>query len=166
MQLRSLLVSVGLLLGCSGSPHDIEKNQNATKGKEKPATAVTATASSDDVSTAAATANEDEKPDGKKVAAKGDGEKPTETDEVSVHYTGKLLDGRVFDSSHRRGQPSEFGVGQVIPGWQQALQLMAVGSKWEIWIPSDLAYGPRGAGAMIGPNATLHFEVELLAIME
>lgn len=96
----------------------------------------------------------------------GDGAVPAATDTVSVHYRGTLVDGQVFDSSYERGQPATFGVTQVIPGWTEALQLMPVGSKWELFIPSDLAYGPRGTGAggPIGPNATLIFEVELLNI--
>ncbi len=99
-----------------------------------------------------------------RVIAEGDGDTPAETDEVTVNYRGRLLDGTEFDSSYRRGEPSSFQVGQVIPGWQQALQLMKVGSTWEIWIPSTLAYGENGAGARIGPNETLNFEVELLGI--
>jgi len=95
---------------------------------------------------------------------KGEGESPTKTDTVTVHYRGTLIDGTEFDSSFKRGQPAQFQVDKVIAGWTQALQLMAVGSKWEIWIPAALAYGDRGAGAQIGPNTTLHFEVELLAI--
>jgi FKBP-type peptidyl-prolyl cis-trans isomerase len=82
---------------------------------------------------------------------------------VVVHYRGRLLDGTEFDSSYGRGQPTELGVGQVIPGWQQILQIMPVGSKWEVWIPAPLAYGTQGA-ASIGPNETLHFEIELIEI--
>lgn len=93
----------------------------------------------------------------------GNGEAPTETDRVLVHYIGRLLSGKEFDSSYGRGQPTELGVGDVIPGWQQALQLMPVGSKWEIWIPASLAYGTDGAGT-IGPNETLHFDIELIEI--
>ena len=93
----------------------------------------------------------------------GNGGSPTETDSVVVHYRGRLLDGSEFDSSYSRGQPAELGVGQVIPGWQQALQLMPVGSKWEVWIPASLAYGAQGAGS-IGPNETLHFDIELIEI--
>ena len=94
----------------------------------------------------------------------GNGEKPTINDQVTVHYHGMLTDGTVFDSSVDRGQPAQFGVTQVIPGWVEALQLMSVGDKWKLTIPSELAYGERGAGGMIGPNSTLVFEVELLAI--
>ena len=93
----------------------------------------------------------------------GKGGSPTETDSVVVHYRGRLLNGSEFDSSYSRGQPAELGVGQVIPGWQQALQLMPVGSKWEVWIPASLAYGAQGAGS-IGPNETLHFDIELIEI--
>ena len=100
-----------------------------------------------------------------KVLKTGDGATPKRTDKVRVHYTGKLIDGNVFDSSVQRGEPAEFGVTQVIPGWVEGLQLMKVGSKYEFVIPSNLAYGERGAGAAIPPNAVLVFEVELLAIV-
>jgi len=98
------------------------------------------------------------------VITQGEGETPTAESTVSVHYHGMLVDGTVFDSSVERGQPAEFPVGGVIAGWTEALQLMAVGSKYKLTIPSELAYGERGAGAAIGPHATLVFEVELLAI--
>ncbi len=98
-----------------------------------------------------------------RIVESGAGESPVETDTVLVHYRGRLLDGTEFDSSYDRGEPAEFGVGQVIPGWQQALQLMPVGSKWEVWIPASLAYGTEGTGG-IGPNETLHFDIELIKI--
>lgn len=94
----------------------------------------------------------------------GSGETPTENDTVTVNYKGTLVDGTVFDSSYDRGQPATFPVSGVIPGWIEALQLMNVGDKFELVIPSDLAYGPGGTGPVIGPNATLIFEVELLEI--
>lgn len=95
----------------------------------------------------------------------GEGEEtPAATDTVTVHYKGTLIDGKVFDSSYDRGQPASFPVNGVIPGWVEALQLMNVGDKFELAIPSDLAYGPGGTGPDIGPNATLLFEVELLSI--
>lgn len=94
----------------------------------------------------------------------GDGPSPKPEDTVEVHYTGKLIDGTVFDSSVERGIPATFGVTQVIPGWVEALQLMKVGAKWRLFIPSALAYGPQGAGPTIGPNSTLIFDVELLSI--
>lgn len=94
----------------------------------------------------------------------GDGPKPTATDKVTTHYHGMLIDGKVFDSSVERGQPATFPVNGVIAGWIEALQLMPVGSKWKLFIPSELAYGARGAGQDIGPHTTLIFEVELLAI--
>lgn len=100
------------------------------------------------------------------VINEGTGAKPTAEDRVRVHYHGTLIDGTVFDSSVDRGEPTVFGVGQVIPGWTEALQLMPVGSKWKVYIPSDLGYGERGAGGDIGPNSTLIFEVELLEIVE
>jgi FKBP-type peptidyl-prolyl cis-trans isomerase len=98
------------------------------------------------------------------VLAKGEGDNPTAQDKVTVHYTGTLIDGTVFDSSIERGEPATFGVSQVIPGWTEALQLMSVGDKLRLVIPSELAYGPRGSGQKIGPNSTLIFEVELLKI--
>lgn len=100
------------------------------------------------------------------VLIEGTGAKPTADDKVRVHYHGTLIDGTVFDSSVDRGEPATFGVGQVIKGWTEALQLMPVGSKYKLVIPSELAYGERGAGGDIGPNATLIFEVELLEIIE
>ena len=100
------------------------------------------------------------------IEKEGTGPKPTGTDRVKVHYIGKLLDGSEFDSSVKRGQPAEFGVTQVIKGWTEALQLMPVGSKWKLYIPSDLAYGDRGAGADIKPGSTLVFDVELLDIVK
>lgn len=94
----------------------------------------------------------------------GDGQKPGPNDKVRCHYHGTLIDGRVFDSSIERGQPAVFGVSQVIRGWTEALQLMNVGSKWRLFIPSDMAYGAHGAGEAIEPNMTLIFDVELLDI--
>lgn len=99
------------------------------------------------------------------VINQGDGAIPSRTDRVRVHYTGRLIDGSVFDSSVQRGQPAEFPVSGVIPGWIEALTLMPVGSKWELYIPHQLAYGERGAGASIPPFSTLVFEVELLEIL-
>ncbi len=100
-----------------------------------------------------------------KVLIEGEGPRPRATDTVKTHYRGTLLDGTEFDSSYGRGQPASFPVNGVIKGWTEALQLMGVGSKWELYIPSDLAYGDRGAGQDIGPGATLIFEVELLEII-
>jgi len=99
-----------------------------------------------------------------KVVVAGKGESPKATDRVKVNYRGTLVDGHEFDSSYKRGQPAEFGVGGVIKGWTEALLLMQPGAKWKLAIPSDLAYGPRGNRG-IGPNETLIFEVELLEIM-
>ncbi len=98
------------------------------------------------------------------VLKQGTGKKPTAKDTVTTHYTGQLLSGKVFDSSVQRGEPATFPVGGVIAGWTEALQLMPVGSKWKLFIPSDLAYGPDGRPPVIGPNALLIFEVELLGI--
>ncbi len=99
------------------------------------------------------------------ILKEGNGAKPKATDQVKCHYHGTLIDGTVFDSSVERGQPATFGVNQVIPGWVEALQLMPVGSKWKLFIPSELAYGPAGAGQTIEPNSTLVFEVEVLDIV-
>ncbi len=96
------------------------------------------------------------------VLTAGTGEKPKATSKVTTHYTGSTLDGKVFDSSVSRGQPLSFGLNQVIPGWTEGLQLMPVGSKYKFYIPSNLAYGDRGAGGDIPGGATLVFEVELL----
>ncbi|HFA49977.1 MAG TPA: FKBP-type peptidyl-prolyl cis-trans isomerase [Bacteroidetes bacterium] len=98
------------------------------------------------------------------VLKEGTGPVPKSSDKVKVHYHGTLINGDVFDSSVQRGQPASFPVTGVIKGWVEALQLMPVGSKWKLFIPSNLAYGERGAGGKIGPNAALVFEVELLAI--
>jgi FKBP-type peptidyl-prolyl cis-trans isomerase FklB len=94
----------------------------------------------------------------------GNGQTPKSTSKVTVHYTGKLINGKVFDSSVERGQPTSFGVSQVIAGWTEALQLMREGDKWILYIPYDLAYGPGGAGGDIPPFATLIFEVELITV--
>lgn len=99
------------------------------------------------------------------VLEEGNGPQPQAGDQVKVHYTGRLIDGTVFDSSVERGEPATFGVTQVIPGWVEALQLMKAGSKWRLHIPSNLAYGPQGAGGVIGPNSTLIFDVELLEVI-
>ena len=99
-----------------------------------------------------------------KVITEGKGEKPKITDTVSTHYKGRLINGTEFDSSYKRGQPAEFPVTGVIKGWTEALQMMKVGSKWELYIPSNLAYAERGSPPNIGPDATLIFEIELLAI--
>jgi len=99
-----------------------------------------------------------------KVLTEGKGASPKATDTVTVNYKGTLIDGTEFDSSYRRGQPATFQVNGVIKGWTEALQAMKVGSKWQLFIPSDLAYGDKGAGPQIGPNSVLVFEVELLSI--
>jgi FKBP-type peptidyl-prolyl cis-trans isomerase FklB len=101
-----------------------------------------------------------------KIITAGTGPRPAETDSVVCNYRGTLLDGTEFDSSSKRGQPATFPVNGVIKGWTEALQLMPVGSKWQLFVPADLAYGARGAGGEIGPNATLVFEVELISIQE
>jgi len=99
-----------------------------------------------------------------KVITPGTGATPKATDTVTTHYRGTLIDGTEFDSSYKRGEPASFPVNGVIPGWTEALQLMQVGAKWQLFIPANLAYGSRGAGGRIGPNATLIFDIELLGI--
>lgn len=100
-----------------------------------------------------------------KVEKLGNGPSPTAADQVKVHYRGTLLNGKEFDSSYKRGEPAQFGVGQVIPGWTEALQKMRVGAKWQLYIPAELAYGANGAGNDIPPNSTLIFDVELLEVV-
>jgi len=101
-----------------------------------------------------------------KVVKAGTGKKPKANDTVTVNYRGTLIDGTEFDSSYRRGQPATFPVSGVIPGWTEAMQLMAEGAKWQLFIPPHLAYGERGMGGLIGPNTTLIFEVELISVQE
>jgi FKBP-type peptidyl-prolyl cis-trans isomerase FklB len=101
-----------------------------------------------------------------KVITEGTGKTPKATDTVTVNYRGTLIDGQEFDSSYKRGQPATFPVNGVIKGWTEALQLMKEGSKWQLFIPPDLAYGEKGAGNVIGPNATLIFDVELISVKE
>ena len=100
-----------------------------------------------------------------KILKNGNGPKPKASDTVKCHYEGRLINGAIFDSSIRRGEPAEFPVSGVIAGWVEALQLMNTGSKWQLYIPSELAYGSHGAGQSIGPNETLIFDVELLDIV-
>jgi FKBP-type peptidyl-prolyl cis-trans isomerase FklB len=99
-----------------------------------------------------------------KVIKDGTGKTPKATDTVSTHYRGTLISGKEFDSSYKRGEPAEFPVNGVIKGWTEALQLMKEGAKWQLFIPSELAYGERGAGQDIGPNSTLIFDIELLSV--
>lgn len=101
-----------------------------------------------------------------KVIKVGGGKKPKLNDNVTTHYRGTLIDGTEFDSSYKRGGPATFQVSGVIPGWTEALQLMEEGAKWQLFIPPNLAYGDRGAGGVIGPNATLIFEIELISIQQ
>lgn len=101
-----------------------------------------------------------------KILTPGTGDFPKATDQVRVHYHGTFIDGKVFDSSIERNEPIVFGVNQVIPGWTEALQLMQPGARWMLYIPSDLAYGEKGAGGVIGPNQALIFEVELIEIVK
>jgi FKBP-type peptidyl-prolyl cis-trans isomerase len=99
-----------------------------------------------------------------KILTAGTGPKPTAADKVTCNYRGTMIEGKEFDSSYKRGEPVTFSVGEVIKGWSEALQLMPVGSKWQLFVPPDLAYGAQGAGQQIGPNSTLIFEVELISI--
>jgi len=99
-----------------------------------------------------------------KVITEGKGEKPIATDTVTVHYVGTLINGKEFDSSYKRGEPATFQLNQVIPGWTEALQLMPVGSTWELFIPASLAYGEQGAPGAIGPNEALIFKVQLISV--
>jgi FKBP-type peptidyl-prolyl cis-trans isomerase FklB len=98
-----------------------------------------------------------------KVVKEGTGPRPSKTSTVTVHYKGTLLDGREFDSSYKRGQPATFPLNQVIPGWTEGVSMMNTGAKYEFWVPGDLGYGPQGSPPTIPPNATLHFEVELIS---
>ncbi len=100
-----------------------------------------------------------------RILAQGTGAKPKSDDTVKVHYVGRLLDGRVFDSSRQRGEPAEFKLDGVIKGWTETLQQMPTGSRWLVWIPPEMAYGTRGAGGKIGPSMTLEFEIELLEVL-
>lgn len=100
-----------------------------------------------------------------KVIKEGNGKKPKANERVKCHYEGMLINGTLFDSSIKRGEPAVFGVSQVIPGWVEALQLMSEGSKWKLFIPSELAYGAQGAGEMIPPHSTLIFDVELIEVL-
>ncbi len=99
-----------------------------------------------------------------KILQKGDGATPSKEDTVTVDYTGTLIDGQVFDTTEKTGKPATFKVSQVIPGWTEALQLMPSGSTWEVYVPSDLAYGPRAVGGPIGPNETLIFKIHLISV--
>ena len=99
-----------------------------------------------------------------KIITNGTGAKPTKSDTVTVEYTGRLISGEVFDSTEKAGKPATFQLMQVIPGWTEALQLMPVGSTWELYVPSNLAYGVRNVGGLIGPNETLIFSVHLISI--
>ncbi|SRR5690554_888669 len=139
--------------------HAAEQQAAATKNKQEGEAFLAANKSKPGVKTTASGLQY-------QVITEGKGDKPAATDTVSVHYTGTLLDGTKFDSSVDRGQPATFALNAVIPGWTEALQLMPVGSKYTLWIPSELAYGDRGTPGPIGPNATLKFEVELLEIVK
>lgn len=99
-----------------------------------------------------------------KIIEKGNGAKPSKEDTVTVEYTGRLIDGQVFDSTDKTGKPATFKVSQVIPGWTEALQLMPAGSVWEVYVPASLAYGPRSVGGPIGPNETLIFKIHLISV--
>jgi FKBP-type peptidyl-prolyl cis-trans isomerase FklB len=99
-----------------------------------------------------------------KIVKPGNGQKPAKEDTVTVEYTGRLINGEVFDSTEKTGKPATFKLSQVIPGWTEALQLMPAGSTWEVYVPADLAYGPRSVGGPIGPNETLIFNIHLISV--
>jgi len=143
-----LTLALGLLAGCSG-----KKDEAITPGTAF----LTANARKEGVITTASGLQY-------KVIKSGTGESPKLTDTVKVHYQGTLIDGTIFDSSIQRGQPISFPVNRVIPGWTEALQLMKVGDKWQLFIPAKLAYGDRSPSPAIPPNSVLIFEVELLGI--
>jgi len=147
-----LTLALGLFAGCS---------QNATPAATADAgeAFLAANAKKDGVTTTASGLQY-------KVIKSGTGASPKASDQVKVHYTGTTIDGKVFDSSVQRGQPAVFGVSQVIPGWTEALQLMKVGDKWQLFIPAKLAYGPQSPSPAIPPNSVLIFEVELLDIVK
>jgi FKBP-type peptidyl-prolyl cis-trans isomerase FklB len=158
-----------LLLSDEEIRNGIDKYQTAVRQKR---TQITAKAAEDNKKEGTAFLEENKKKDGVvtlpsglqyKVLKAGEGKKPTNADTVECNYRGTLINGTEFDSSYRTGKPAAFKVSGVIPGWTEALKLMPVGSKWQLFIPSQIAYGERGSGR-IGPNATLIFEVELVAI--
>ncbi len=155
-----LTLALGLLAGC-GAKNDnttMQTNPSAPSAKSDPgATFLAENAKKEGVTTTASGLQS-------KVLKSGTGESPKLTDTVKVHYQGTLIDGTVFDSSIQRGQPISFPVGGVIPGWVEALQLMKVGDKWQLFIPAKLAYGDHSPTPAIPPNSVLIFEVELLGI--
>ena len=146
-----LTLALGLLTGCSG------KKDQATMQTDPGAAFLAANAKKEGVITTASGLQY-------KIIKSGTGESPKLTDTVTVHYQGTLIDGTIFDSSIQRGQPVSFPVNRVIPGWTEALQLMKVGDKWQLFIPANLAYGDQSPTPAIPPNSVLIFEVELLAI--
>jgi FKBP-type peptidyl-prolyl cis-trans isomerase FklB len=148
-----LLLGLGLLAGCTGT----EEKTGATTKPNAGEAFLAENAKKEGVKTTASGLQY-------KVIKSGTGESPKSTDTVKVHYHGTLIDGTVFDSSVQRGEPISFPVTGVIPGWVEALQLMKVGDKWQLFIPARLAYGERSPSPVIGPNSTLIFEVELLSI--
>lgn len=163
-KLTVIALAVGMTTLCGGVYADTNANQSTGQDQMQ-------TTSSDAKSKGVAflEANKKNKgvialPDGLqyKIIKQGKGKKPELTDVVVVNYAGTLIDGTEFDSSYKRGEPATFPVGAVIPGWVEVLQMMPVGSKWEVFIPSDLAYGEQGAPPAIGPNETLVFTIELL----
>jgi len=161
----ALLLGLGML---SVTSFAADNNTNNTTGP-----AMTATANTTDANRGEAYLEKNKAkkgvvtlPDGLqyKVLTEGKGEKPGLNDTVTVHYAGTLVDGKEFDSSYKRGEPATFPVSGVIPGWTEALQLMPVGSTWELVIPAKLAYGDQGAPPVIGPNETLIFKVQLISV--
>jgi len=151
--MKYLLMITALMLGLAGCTSDEERQANSARS----AAFMASNASKAGVVTTASGLQYT-------ILTEGRGAKPLATDTVTVHYHGTLIDGTVFDSSVDRGRPASFPVTGVIPGWVEALQMMRVGSKWELYIPPELAYGERGAGRSIGPNTALIFQVELISI--
>ena len=166
------LVKAGMLDAALNRPHKAEPREYMPKILDLRNQRVSVAAAAEKKSGEAYLAKAAAEPGAKKLPSgviittlkPGNGPSPKATDKVKVHYHGTLIDGKVFDSSVERGEPATFGVDEVIPGWTEVLQLMKEGDKWQVYIPSKLAYGPRGAGPQIGPNTTLVFDVELLSI--
>jgi FKBP-type peptidyl-prolyl cis-trans isomerase FklB len=164
MKLSAIAMLLGLGMLCANVYADTTTGTNMNTNTASPA-------ASSDAGAAFLAANKSKPgivslPDGLqyKVVTEGKGAKPTRSDVVTVHYAGRLIDGKEFDSSYKRGEPATFPVAGVIAGWTEALQLMPAGSTWELYIPASLAYGTDGAPPVIGPNETLIFKVELLSV--
>ena len=159
MKYGSLLLAMALLIACGSSAQNLENDmiENPETQAEKDQNKIVKYAMENDMDV-----KRTESGIYYTIEKEGEGEHPTTSSKVTAHYKGYLLDGQVFDSSYKRGQPLEFGLGQVIPGWQEAIPMLKKGGKGTFIIPSGLAYGQRGAGNAIPPNAVLVFEIELV----